>query len=385
VSVRYAMLSTFPPTQCGLATFSSALVAALTAAGTEVGVVSVVDEITGNAPVQVCHQWVRSSIGGAAGAAAALNEHDIAIIQHEYGIFAGRDGEDVLEVLRALWIPAVAVLHTVLVTPTAHQRAILEEIVHRCETIVTMTNTARDRLIQYYEVDRRKVVVIPHGAADTRPTPGAASRIVGSDPRAGIRPTVLTWGLLGPGKGIEWALEALALLGDLTVAPEYHIVGSTHPRVHEAFGEQYRDGLIGLADSLRLQGCVRFDNRYLTQPALNALVRDADIVLLPYDSREQVTSGVLIEAIAAGKPVISTEFPHAVELLSSGAGLLVPRQDPAALASALRRVLTEPGLAASMSAEARRLAPDLLWSAVAARYQATLLAALPSDGALAIA
>jgi glycosyltransferase involved in cell wall biosynthesis len=114
---------------------------------------------------------------------------------------------------------------------------------------------------------------------------------------------------------------------------------------------------------------VRFDARFLPAGALGDLIAAADVVVLPYDSLEQVTSGVLIEAITAGKPVISTSFPHAIEVLSGGAGLLVQRQEPAALASALDRVLTEPGLSARMSRHAADLAPDLLWPAVAGCYR----------------
>ena len=118
---------------------------------------------------------------------------------------------------------------------------------------------------------------------------------------------------------------------------------------------------------------------------LHEIVQAADVVLLPYDSREQVTSGVLIEAVAAGKPVVSTAFPHAVELLSGGAGLLVERQDPPGIAAALRRILTDPALEAAMGAEAERIAPDLLWPAVADRYRALAAAVLPAETALATA
>jgi len=380
VSVSYGVLSTYPPTQCGLATFSNALVDALSSMDDEVGVVSVVDAPETCALPEVAHQWVRGSAGGSAAAAAALNNYDVAIIQHEYGIFGGRDGADVLEVTRALCVPSIVVLHTVLVTPSAHQRAILEELARSCDTLVTMTQTARQRLIEHYPVDPSRVRVIPHGAADNR------SRVCGGRPQpAGSSPVILTWGLLGEGKGIEWAIEAMAHLSDVRPAPRYRVVGQTHPRVLERHGERYRDGLIARADRLGLTDSVQFDARYLARPELHSLVQQADVVLLPYDSREQVTSGVLIEAITAGKPVVSTGFPHANELLSSGAGLVVDRQDPAGIAAALRRVLTEPGLAARMGAEASRIAPELLWPAVAEQYRAAAADALSPSAVLASA
>jgi glycosyltransferase involved in cell wall biosynthesis len=184
------------------------------------------------------------------------------------------------------------------------------------------------------------------------------------------RPTILTWGLLGPGKGIEWAIDALVELRHVVPAPRYLVVGETHPRVAEREGEAYRQALQARAGRRGVGRLVEFDARYLDARALSRVVAQADIVLLPYDSREQVTSGVLVEALAAGKPVIATGFPHAVELLGGGTGLVVPHGDSAAMAAAVRRVLTEPGLAARLGAEAAALAPQLLWPAVAERYRA---------------
>ncbi|HVQ93364.1 MAG TPA: glycosyltransferase [Mycobacteriales bacterium] len=357
-----AVLSTYPPTQCGLATFTAALVAHLRATGGTVGVVRLVDRPEPvSAPEVVHHLRTDSAPAGAAAAAAAMNEFDVAIIQHEYGIYGGQDGEQVLAVLAALRVPAIVVLHTVLVTPTPHQRAIIEAVAGTGSTLVTMTRTAQQRLLHGYPVDPAKVLVIPHGATENRTPHGPAAR--------GRRPLVLTWGLLGPGKGIEWAIEAMAHLQDLAPGPRYLVAGQTHPRVLERDGEAYRNRLTTRVAALDLGHAVDFDARYLHSDPLQRMVRQADVIVLPYDSQEQVTSGVLIEAVSAGKPVVSTGFPHAVELLAGGAGLVVPREDPEALARALRRVLTEPGLAGRMSGEARRLAPQLLWPAVADRYR----------------
>ncbi len=377
VATSYGVLSTYPPTQCGLATFSQALLQSLRSATDEVGVIRVLDadEL---ASVTTEHPWIRTDPHGAASAAAALNRYDVAIVQHEYGIFPGTDGDEILAVARALHVPTITVLHTVLVTPSPHQREILEELVAEASVVVTMTNTARQRLIDNYEVDPDIVQVIPHGA-DAPPVSRRTRR------RPGNRePVVLTWGLLGEGKGIEWAIDAMAQLSDLRPRPQYWVVGQTHPKVRASQGEVYRDRLIERATSAA-QGSVHFDDRYLTSAELHQLVQRADIVLLPYDSREQVTSGVLIEAVTAGKPVISTGFPHAVELLSSGAGLIVERQDPTSIAEALRRVLTEPGLASSMARESQRIAPDLLWPAVADRYRRVAAQMLRPDVAMASA
>jgi glycosyltransferase involved in cell wall biosynthesis len=253
-------------------------------------------------------------------------------------------------------VPSIVVLHTVLTGPTAGQKAVLEQIVAAAAAVVTMTDTARDRLLAGYAVDATKVNVIPHGAANH----------VGAPTGARQRPHLLTWGLLGPGKGIEWALRALAHLQDLDATPTYTVAGKTHPRVLERHGEAYRAGLYRLGAQLGVSTAVHYDPVYRDEGSLSRLIRSADVVVLPYDSREQVTSGVLIEAVAAGIPVVATRFPHAVELLTRGPGLLVPHQNPSALAVAIRRILTEPGLATKLADRART--PTLLWPSVAARY-----------------
>jgi len=360
----YGLLSTYPPTQCGLATFTAALrrhIAGPSAATEDFGVVRLVDESDAASPPEVVLDWIKGCATSRQRAVAALNEFDVAIVQHEYGIFGGPDGEEVLDVLEALRVPTIVVLHTVLVSPTDHQRAILEAVARAADAVVTMTRTAFRRL-RAYDVDMSKGSVIPHGAHV--PSRTIAPRY---DP---ARPTILTWGLLGPGKGIEWGLQALALLGDVGPAPRYLIVGKTHPKVLKTQGEVYRHRLVARAKDLGVSHLVEFNAAYLSIDALEAIVRDADVILLPYDSPDQVTSGVLIEAVAAGKPVISSRFPHAVELLGDGAGLLVPHRNPEAIATALTRVLTEPGLKSAMAAEAARLSPQLGWPAVAAEYRA---------------
>jgi glycosyltransferase involved in cell wall biosynthesis len=282
----------------------------------------------------------------------------------------------------------VTTLHTVLTSPTPNQHRVLAGIVEASAALVTMTETARDRLIAGWGVDPAMVTVIAHGAVDNRAAAHAPS--VGPTSRRAGRMTVLTWGLLSEGKGIEWALHGLAELRDRIAAgapgalPLYRIVGQTHPRVLEREGEAYRDSLIALTAELGLTDDVEFDSRYLAGPDLLRVVRDADLILLPYDSRDQVTSGVLTEAVAAGKPVISTTFPHAVELLSGGAGLLVPQGDHRAIADALERVLTVGGLADGMAATSHLLAETLLWPAVAGRYAelATSLLAVPVRAAV---
>lgn len=360
----YGFLSTYPPTQCGLATFNAALAALLNTGGGS-GVVRLLasDNISGGIELdrgapRVVHTWHTDNPGGWPAAATALNCFDVAIIQHEYGIYPGDAGGEVLPLLKALKIPSIVVLHTVLSNPDPLQRGVLERIAQTADALVTMTDTARQRLISRYAIEPRKISVIPHGAGTHAHAPREDHD----------RPNLLTWGLLGPGKGIEWGLRALALLGDLDPAPVYTVAGRTHPKVLEVFGDVYRDSLISLAASLGVAEEVRWEDRYLDEAELSRMIRSADVVVLPYDSTEQVTSGVLIEAVGAGVPVVATEFPHAVELLADGPGLLVPHQDPEAMAAAVRHLLAEPGLTGRLTGLTG--GPTLRWPAVAARYQA---------------
>lgn len=357
--MAYAMVSTYPPTQCGLATFSASLCAHLPGPEDQVGVVRVLDEPHPYRADLVVHDLVNGSVSSTASAARVLNGFDVVIVQHEYGIYGGPDGQDLLMLLDALERPSIAVLHTVLAHPSPRQRRVLDEVTAAAKAVVTMSATARSRLLDIYGTSPQKTFVIPHGAVDNRV----------AVQRQGHRPIVLTWGLLGPGKGVEHAIEAVAMLRGYGVDADYVVAGQTHPRVRGRDGEAYRSGLMARAYERGVADRVHFEGRYLSAQALRRLIAAADVVLLPYDSAEQVTSGVLIEAVAAGKPVIATRFPHAVELLSGGAGLLVDRENPVSMASALLRVFTERGVAARMSAHASALAPRLLWPAVAESYR----------------
>jgi polysaccharide biosynthesis protein PslF len=357
-SRSYGILSTYPPTACGLATFSAALARGLRANGAVARVVRIADGAPASS-LDIVGELVNGSPGSVAGAAALLNECDIAIVQHEYGLYGGTDGDEVLEILEATVVPTIVVAHTVVRDPTAHQRSVLLEVATRADTVVVMSEAARRRLCEGFDVDPDKVVTIPHGA------------VVAADgvrSKEGQPPMLLTCGLVGPGKGIERVIDAMAVVQKLPLRPWYLIAGRTHPKVLAAEGEAYRNARIQQSERNGVARSVSFDPTYRDVKALTALIQSAAAVVLPYDSNEQVTSGVLVDAIAAGRPVVATAFPHAIELLASGAGVVVDHDDPDALTAALCRVLTQPHVADSMAAEAARLAPTLGWPVVARNY-----------------
>jgi polysaccharide biosynthesis protein PslF len=368
MAVRIGFVSTYPPTQCGLATFTASLNTALTGDDVDAGVVVRLIEDTGQSrPTAAGAELLAGDYPSMAASAQLLNTCDVVILQHEFGIYGGRDGEDILRLLGQLQVPTVVVLHTVLTGPTRHQQAVLQSVVDAADAVVTMTATAQERLIANYEVDRHKLRIIAHGA----PAPAAPSKDVRTHFSNGS-PLILTWGLIGPGKGVEWAIDAMALLADLRPAPRYLVAGQTHPKVRDREGEDYRDALSAQIRRLNLSTAVGLDGQYRDLTALGELIASADVVLLPYDSTDQVTSGVLIEALAAGKPVVATGFPHAREVLGDGTGIVVAHRDPVAIAAALRSVLTGRDVATAMAARASATMPHLLWSAVAEQYRGLL-------------
>jgi polysaccharide biosynthesis protein PslF len=366
-SPHLSMVSTFPPTQCGLATFAAASRTAMLGARPTWDI-EVIQSLKVNGepsarPAQLgsskgnitITKWVAQSSASMRRATAALQQSDCVIIQHEYGIFGGEDGAEILTLLQDSSSPTIAVLHTVLDRPSLGQRRVIGVLSKRCSSLIVMSESARERLLRRYPVDPQQVVVIPHGA---HPVPYRAPL------SSGGRPQLLTWGLVGPGKGLERAIDAIAMLRAHSIDADYLICGETHPNVRASEGERYRNALIERTHMAGVADLVTFDSQYRSVNELIPVIENADIVLIPYDTREQVTSGVLVEALAAGKPVIATAFPHAVEALATGAGVAVSHDDPRAIFETLLRVLTDSGEALRMSREAMRIGKKLLWPAV---------------------
>ena len=358
--MKICFVGTYPPTRCGLATFTQSLVEAMAdpRLGHPAGVVRVMERPEPPGHPEVVAEWTATDPSSSVRALLAMRGFDVAVVQHEYGIYPGPDGEEVVGFLRACPIPVVVVMHTVLTEPSSNQRRVLEHVMALSERVVVPTEAAKARLLGTHEVIPDRVAVIPHGAVEN----------VGPSSLEFRDPVVLTWGLMGPGKGLEYGIQAMRHLRDLEPGPVYVIAGETHPKVLARDGEHYREGLMKQAADLGIGDRVVFEDRYLEGPSLRALARSADIILLPYESREQICSGVLVEAVSTGKPVVATAFPHAVELLSSACGIVVPHQDPKAIARAIRRLLTDPDLAGSMRTQARREAEQLTWPAVGRTY-----------------
>ncbi|MCB0949453.1 MAG: glycosyltransferase, partial [Mycobacterium sp.] len=310
-TVRFGILSTYAPTPCGVASFSAGLSRALGGHGSEVGVVRVADDLPPSSS-RVVAELVNGSAPSVRACADSLNHNDVALVQHDYGIYGGADGAEVIDILEQLQVPSIVVAHSVLKDPTPHQREVLETVAAKADQVVVMSDAARERLCLTYAVDRRKVVTIPHGA--TIPNSPRLKRA--------SRPTILTWGLLGRGKGIERVIDAMSDLQNLPGRPRYVVAGPTHPKVLAAEGEAYRESLIEQADRSGVADSVHFDSQYYGGAMLTALIQSASVIVVPYDSTDQVASGVLVDAVVSGRPVVATAFPHALELLCGGAGII---------------------------------------------------------------
>lgn len=371
-SPSFGILSTYPPTVCGLATFSAALADGLAMRGADVSVVRVADG-SPRPDTRVVGELTPDSPSSITAAAAQLSRNDVAIVQHEYGIYGGADGDDVVDVIGQLSVPSIVVAHTVLKDPTRHQRSVLQAIAAMADRMVVMSDAASRRLCLGFDVDPNKVTTISHGAFVPPSLTSPARR---------DRPTLLTWGLLGPGKGIERVIDAMVSLHELPTRPRYLVAGQTHPKVLAAQGEAYRDARTEQARRRGVGASVSFDSDYRDVGSLTRLAQACAVVVLPYDSTDQVTSGVLVDAIASGRPVVATAFPHAVELLASGAGAVVAHDDPDALAETLHTLLTKPDVADAMATEAARLAPTMAWPVVAGRYLSVAHSLLTKRAAL---
>lgn len=377
--MRTAIFSTYPPRACGIGTFSFDVRATLAEVGgiDDVSSVVVVDEPSSPQRPEVLatvSQGVRGDYVRAARLLGRL-DIDVVLLQHEYGIFGGADGEYVLSFAQELAQPLVVTLHTVLSQPAPHQLRVLTELCEQAERVIVMTETARRLLVAAGACQAAKIRVVPHGAPvelGRRKEEQAAGRrplyvtpVPGGYERMQSRFLLSTFGLISPGKGLETAIAALPSIVERHPEVLYLIAGRTHPQVARREGEQYRLMLERRIVDLDLGDHVEFDDRFLSVDELADLLAATDVFVTPYRNREQIASGALTFAIAAGCAAISTPYWYAEDMLASGAGCLVPFEDPEALADAVCEFVEEPGALESAQAEARRIGVGLAWPSVA--------------------
>ncbi|MDI6907699.1 MAG: glycosyltransferase family 4 protein [Thermoanaerobacterales bacterium] len=368
---QVALLGTYPPRKCGIATFTEDLADALEATrpgACEVGVLAMDDTDGGYSyPQRVKFHIREGSVPDYLRAADFLNvcQVDLLAVQHEYGIFGGRCGAHLLHLLDNVRVPVVTTLHTILTEPSPHQRAILLDLARCSETVVAMSQRGKRILHEVYGLPEEQVVFIPHGIPDVafvdpvfyKDTLGVEGRKV-----------ILSFGLMHPGKGFEVVIKALPEV--IAEHPDviYIILGATHPHVLRATGDAYRNSLHQLVNRLGLDAHVRFDNKYVDDDELLRYLLAADIFVTPYRSPAQITSGTLSYAVGAGKAVISMPYWHAEELLADGRGRLVPFDDPRAMAREINDLLENEHECNAMRKRAYQYGRRMIWCEVARRY-----------------
>ena len=366
MTVRTAIVATYPPRHCGIAAFTHDLARASRCAS----VVALHPPGTPAIyPLEVVHRIRRDVAVDYPRAAAALAKQGVELVsvQHEYGIWGGQDGTRVLDFVRALEMPSVATLHTVRRTPTPSQHRILAGLCAAVDRVVVMSHAAAALLTRVYGVSPMRIDVIPHGVPDLpRVDPELAKPALGLAGRA----VILSFGLIGPGKGYELAIAAMPEVVAAIPNALYVILGATHPELLRREGEAYRNGLIARAADLGVADHVRFVDRFVSQSELGRWLQAADVFVTPYPNLEQIVSGTLSYAVGAGKAIVSTPYEYAAELLADDRGVLVPPASPPALAAALVDLLADPVRREQMGARAHRFGRHMAWPEVGAEYRA---------------
>ncbi len=384
--MRTAIFSTYPPRACGIGTFSHDVRQALLTVDDvdDVSALVIVDQPSAPQRPEILQTISQGARGDYVRAARGLarTDVDVVLLQHEYGIFGGRDGEYVLSFVRELSQPLVVTLHTVLASPSPGQLAILQSLCDEAERVIVMTETAR-RILEGLDVcDPHKVRVVLHGAPpqlaaarlelDRGRAPRYLTTTVGGFEEMESRFVLSTFGLISPGKGLEVMLDALPAIIDQHPEVLYVIAGRTHPQVARRQGEEYRLMLERRVLELDLGAHVVFDDRFLSVDELADLLAATDVFVTPYASREQSSSGSLTFALAAGCAAISTPYWYAQDMLSSGAGTLVEFGDTEALSAAVCDYIDAPEKLTQARREARRIGETFAWPAIGESTAAAL-------------
>jgi glycosyltransferase involved in cell wall biosynthesis len=376
---RFAVLGNHLPRQCGIATFTTHLTDALIGQlpNADAFVLAMNDAGRRHAyPSRVRFEIGEGDLTAYRRAADFLNVNqvDVLSVQHEYGIFGGRAGAHLLEILPHLRMPIVTTLHTVLSEPNGSQRLVIDELAKLSERLIVMSESGAGLLRRVHHIPDDQIDLIPHGIPLV-PETGDSKRRLGVDGKT----VIMTFGLLSPDKGIEYVIDALPAI--LAVNPDtvYVVLGATHPHVIAREGEAYRLMLEARARHLGVDDSMIFHNRFVSQEELTEFLSAADIYITPYLNPEQITSGTLAYAVGAGKAVISTPYIYARELLAEGRGLLVPWKDSGAIAREVIGVVGDAERRQAMCARARAYGRTMTWPAVARRHVESMSRALASE------
>jgi len=369
---KIAIIGNYLPRQCGIATFTSDLCDALAGhikKSDEHLIVVAMDDVEegydypGRVKFQIRANVQRDYIR----AADFLNVHkfDIAVLQHEFGIFGGRDGAYIISLIKNLRMPVITTLHTVLQNPSDGQRIIMQELAKYSESFVVMAHKAHSILQEVYGIDNSKIAFIPHGIPDT---PLERSDTFRRQIGLKEKKILLTFGLLSPGKGIDIMIQALPEIIERHPEAVYIVLGEIHPYIVKESGDSYLQGLYQIVNRLGVNDHVLFRNRFVGLKPLMQYVRATDIYITPYVNEQQIVSGTLAYAVGMGTPVVSTPYWYAQELLADGRGRLVPFNDPHAIAEAVNHLLDHEEERMETRKKCYQFGRSMIWEEVGRSY-----------------
>ncbi len=370
---RIALIGDYMPRKCGIATFSRDVCRSLTnsTTGTECFVVAVNDTPEGYAyPPEVRFELAEQDVSSYRRAADFLNftNAEVVCVQHEFGIYGGPAGSHILALLRRVNLPVVTQLHTILAEPAQEQMRVMQELIRLSTRLIVMSERGRRMLQEIYKAPADQIDLIPHGIPDM---PFVDSNFYKDQFGVEGRRVLLTFGLISPGKGIEYVIRALPEAVQKFPDLVYIVLGATHPNLLREQGETYRLSLERLAAELGVKKHVIFYNRFVEIEQLKEFLGAADIYITPYLNPAQITSGTLAYAVGSGKAVISTPYWHAEELLADGRGVIVPFRDSAAIVRELTALLEDDVRRHAMRKQAYLLGREMIWSQVAHSFAAS--------------
>ena len=372
-----AFLSTYPPRECGIATFTEDLITSMDNIGIiNTHVIAISNSENCSYDNKVMAEIRQNNRNDYVEMAKKLNDSniDLLVIEHEYGIFGGDHGDYILDLINNLEIPVVTTLHTILSEPSPKQRLIINELGKKSEKMITMARNTKQMLQSIYGVESEKIEVIHHGVPkkliQSRET---LKKKFGYENRQ----IISTFGLIGPGKGIEHGIEAIAKVISGSTASDnsdvlYLILGQTHPALKEE-GSAYRNKLEELVNKLDLSRNIKFVNKYLSKDEIIQYLQLSDIYMTPYLAKDQAVSGTLAYAVGYGKAIVSTPYLYAKEMLSEGNGLLAEFSSPDSLADCIKQILQDPNKKAMMERKTVKIGRTMYWNEVALHYTNVLL------------
>jgi glycosyltransferase involved in cell wall biosynthesis len=363
--MNISILTTYPPRQCGIASFSSDLRKNMMLYNKNIYIVSLSDN-SYDYPNEVIFDLRQDSREDYKRAAQFINKEDIdvVILQHEYGIFGGQDGDFVLDFTKNLKKPFILCTHTILDSPNENQCNILKILGQQAFAVIAMTNKSKELLNRIYKIPLEKTHVIWHGVPVFEKTGYEAKKDYG----IAERPLVTTFGFVGPGKGIEIGIKAISKLRHKYPDIIYFVVGETHPSLKKTMGESYRESLLQLVEELDMENNIRFINSFVSIQELGRILYMTDVYLTPYPNRNQAVSGTLSFAIGCGRAIVSTPYDYSLELLANNRGLVASKADPNELAALIDSILSSPKLKSELEKNAQKLGAKMSWPNVAKNY-----------------